>query len=60
MVNKYDSAHLRARQPNLYKFYDLVSAQINQPLIGQCDTSNLNWLLNTLLEEIYEEYLNEE
>ncbi|AHN25849.1 hypothetical protein GAPWK_1272 [Gilliamella apicola] len=30
MANRYDSAHLRARQSKLYKFYDLSTAQVIQ------------------------------
>lgn len=30
MAIRYDRAHLRARQPQLYKFYDLSNAEINQ------------------------------
>lgn len=30
MANHYDSAHLRARQSKLYKFYDLSTAQVIQ------------------------------
>lgn len=30
MANRYDSVHLRARQPKLYKFYDLSTAQVIQ------------------------------
>ena len=30
MANSYDSAHLRARQSKLYKFYDLSTAQVIQ------------------------------
>ena len=30
MANRYDSAHLRAEQSKLYKFYDLSTAQVIQ------------------------------
>lgn len=30
MANSYDSAHLSARQPQLYKFYVLSTAEITQ------------------------------
>ena len=30
MANRYDSAHLRARQSKLFKFYDLSTAQVIQ------------------------------
>ncbi|MCO6551716.1 MAG: host cell division inhibitor Icd-like protein [Gilliamella sp.] len=30
MANRYDSAHLCARQSKLYKFYDLLTAQVVQ------------------------------
>lgn len=30
MANSYDSAHLCARQPQLYKFYVLSTAEITQ------------------------------
>ena len=32
MANSYDSAHLSARQPQLYKFYVLSTAEIIQTL----------------------------
>lgn len=40
--------------------HNYKDAGLDEPLISHCDTGNLIWLLNTLLEEIYEEYLNEE
>lgn len=30
MAIRHDRAHLRARQPQLYKFYDLSNAEITQ------------------------------
>lgn len=32
MASSYDSAHLRAKQPQLYKFYNLSTAEIIQTL----------------------------
>ncbi|WP_121145525.1 host cell division inhibitor Icd-like protein [Orbus hercynius] len=32
MANRYDSAHLRARQSKLYKFYNSLTAQVVQTI----------------------------